>query len=119
MFNPISHNVVRQSLAWCNLHPTRIQTLLSNEHDNGDQTALYQIAFLEYEVLANWLWAADSLMMTPADCLKMTLLDAFCSDIQIGAVWRDADDGSYNAQLFVTVTAKDSLLDGELGWLID
>jgi len=119
MFNPISLSVIRQSLAWSNLTPLHIHRLLHKEHDNGDQTALYDVTFDEGEILALWLWESTDSLETPRDTLAIVLRSAFCDDVRIGATWRDDERHEYHSQIFVTVKARDTMLDGELAWLID
>lgn len=119
MFNPISHPVIRQALAWSNLPACHIHTLFSTDHLDGTQTALYQLTFVASEVSALWLMQGEDLAQNSQNFLRQCLVDSFCSDVQVGALWYDDSQKHIMAQLFIHLGPAQALLEGELSWLID
>jgi hypothetical protein len=119
VFNPITHQVIRQALSWANLTPRTIQTLLSNAHDDGGQTALYELCFDSRAMKARWL--ADDMLLRIhfTDFVRRLMQGCFCDDVKVGSIFYRHWDNELYVQIYIELSPADVLLDGELSWLTD
>lgn len=119
MFNPISHNVIRQALRWSNLAPTAIHTIWSEEYRDGTSKAIYEVHFdrLAVEaVLPMTIGSPDEYVNSQ---LYAMIDNSFCDDIKINSVMYDLESDSLITYLRVHLEPLQAIREGELSWLID